>query len=734
MASMVSGISIGTGSLEYIRRADRAVSAEMERLSSGLRVNRAGDDAASLAISGKMAADVRSASQALRNISDGASLLQTAESGLESIQDAMQRARVLAVQSANTTYSSTDRTNLNTEFQALLTEIDRIASSTSFNGIQLLDGNLAERDGLKASVAQTSALSASEILTFDGALFQDLGSSDREVSLGSGLTQSQVVDTINGSTVGTVVTASVDNGFLKLTAKTTDSVASFTVASTKAASSSSTGFGTSTLVQLYGAEGTTVRVSAGTTQTGNLGANETLTFAGALFEGLTSSEQQVTISSGSSQATVISTINSSIIGNFLTASSDASGNLRFTAKTIEGASTFQVSSNKAATATSTGVGTTAIVALGTSSSGSTTASVTSGQALPTLSKDEDLTFTGALFGTITVTLSKSVAAATTVTNFNNSTAGKYITASLSGGALKLTANVAGAAGSFTVESNKTGAGQTGFAASPTAALGQDGGDTTKVASITAGVAQTAVINNTETLTFSGILFRDLATADRQVSLAKGDSLATNITTINNSIAGQFVTASNDGGFLKITAKVASAEGTFFVTSNKAAGSDQSGVGVSLVGGLGPSVSQLGPIDIQVDTGTKSSDKITIAIDSATAASLGVAGSDITTAGGATDSLTRIDAALKLLSEQRAKLGASMNRLAMAADYLTQNRQAMIAANSRLMDSDVAMATASRTANLVRLNSGIAIQAQTSNIERTMLSLVGQMGFASFLGR
>jgi flagellin len=112
----------------------------MQRLSSGLRVNSAKDDAAGLAIAERMNAQVRGMNVAARNANDGISLSQTAEGALGKIGDAMQRMRELAVQSANGTNNSQDRDNLQAEFQQLNDEVSRIVSGTRFNGTVLFDG------------------------------------------------------------------------------------------------------------------------------------------------------------------------------------------------------------------------------------------------------------------------------------------------------------------------------------------------------------------------------------------------------------------------------------------------------------------------------------------------------------------------------------------------------------------------------------------------------------------
>jgi flagellin len=136
----------------------------IQRLSSGLRVNSAKDDAAGLAIAERMNAQVRGMNVAVRNANDGISLAQTAEGALGKVGDMLQRMRELAVQSANATNSTDDRAALDKEVQSLKSEIGRMAATTSFNGVKILDGSFVARDfqvGAGASV--TDRISVAKI-------------------------------------------------------------------------------------------------------------------------------------------------------------------------------------------------------------------------------------------------------------------------------------------------------------------------------------------------------------------------------------------------------------------------------------------------------------------------------------------------------------------------------------------------------------------------------------------
>lgn len=121
-----------------LNRSQGSMQTSLERLSSGLRINRAKDDAAGLAISERITSQVRGLEQAIRNANDGISLLQTAEGAMEEMANAIQRMRELSVQSANGTYNISDRSSLNDEFQALKSEVVRIRATAEFNNLNLL--------------------------------------------------------------------------------------------------------------------------------------------------------------------------------------------------------------------------------------------------------------------------------------------------------------------------------------------------------------------------------------------------------------------------------------------------------------------------------------------------------------------------------------------------------------------------------------------------------------------
>lgn len=146
MAAVINTNMMSLNSQRALGTSQSSLATSMARLSSGLRVNSSKDDAAGLAVAQQMNAKARSSQVAIRNANDGISMAQTAEGGMSQIGDILQRMRELAMQSANGTYDADARTALGTEYDDLVEEIDRIANSTKFNGVALINGSGTSTD------------------------------------------------------------------------------------------------------------------------------------------------------------------------------------------------------------------------------------------------------------------------------------------------------------------------------------------------------------------------------------------------------------------------------------------------------------------------------------------------------------------------------------------------------------------------------------------------------------
>ncbi|RJG01151.1 flagellin [Noviherbaspirillum sedimenti] len=192
-----------------------ALATSLQRLSSGLRINSAKDDAAGLAISERMTAQIRGSNQAARNANDGISLAQTAEGDLAQIGNNLQRIRELAVQSSNASNSASDRAALNNEAAQLIAEVDRVASSSQFNGVKLLDGTFsAQSFQVGANNTSNDRVTISQI------------SSAKSSSLGVGSSSSYATTKAEGTAVTTTALTAGQlsiNGF-NVGASTSDGV------------------------------------------------------------------------------------------------------------------------------------------------------------------------------------------------------------------------------------------------------------------------------------------------------------------------------------------------------------------------------------------------------------------------------------------------------------------------------------------------------------------------------
>jgi len=240
MASIINTNVASLNAQRNLSASQSSLNTSLQRLSSGLRINSAKDDAAGLAIADRFSAQIRGLDVASRNANDGISLSQTAEGALGEVGNNLQRIRELAVQAANATNSSTDRAALNTEATQLKSEIDRVANQTSFNGVKLLDGSftsavfqvganagetitisslqdatVAALGSVTAASGQSSAVSGISALTAPAAGTLIINGTDVSAAIGAAGTGQQrvgqVVDAINQYATTTGVNAAFDS-------------------------------------------------------------------------------------------------------------------------------------------------------------------------------------------------------------------------------------------------------------------------------------------------------------------------------------------------------------------------------------------------------------------------------------------------------------------------------------------------------------------------------------------
>ncbi|MCG8416123.1 MAG: flagellin, partial [Pseudomonadales bacterium] len=204
MAQVINTNIASLNAQRNLNKSQGMLSTSLQRLSSGLRINSAKDDAAGMAISERFTAQIRGLNQAVRNANDGISLAQTAEGALGEVTNNLQRIRELAVQSSNATNSASDRVAMQAEVAQLLSEVDRVASQTNFNGVNLLDGTFsAQTFQVGANVGETISVTSIQDSTINGLSLTDSVASRTDGTAVTGaLTAGDL--TVNGVDVGAV--------------------------------------------------------------------------------------------------------------------------------------------------------------------------------------------------------------------------------------------------------------------------------------------------------------------------------------------------------------------------------------------------------------------------------------------------------------------------------------------------------------------------------------------------
>lgn len=312
---MASNINTNMASLTAQRNlgaSQASLSSSIQRLSSGLRINSAKDDAAGLAISERFTSQIKGLNQAARNANDGVSLAQTAEGALKASGDILQRVRELAVQSANATNSASDRKALNAEVSQLVGELGRIAKTTEFNGTKLIDGSFTSQDfqiGANANQVistsmvdtRTQSLGANTLTSGAGII---TASSGTPASLGGGVV-------INGLSISTTGAQSVGTVVLSINAQTQATGVMASINPNNVNTASYTSSATATTVAI---NGTTIDIPANT----NIAdvattMNEATSRTGV---SVTSSGNQLTFTSENGADLTLANVTGSVLSSF----------------------------------------------------------------------------------------------------------------------------------------------------------------------------------------------------------------------------------------------------------------------------------------------------------------------------------------------------------------------------------------------------------------------------------
>ena len=686
----------------------------LERLSSGLRINSAKDDAAGLAISTRMASEIRGLNQASRNANDGISMAQTAEGALQESTNILQRVRELAIQSANSSNSAMDREALNDEVQSLLAEAQRISVGTEFNGKKLIDGSLTgARFHVGAYANQTITVNVGN------AQNSSLGS----YQITSGLTNVANVALeagdllINGTDVGASTSGSAESKAIAING-VSDQTGVTATASTELIS-------TNALLRNQALQAGDLLVNG--VNIGAVAGNNNVVVQGeSISNAINAVSNQTGIQATHNQSTGALTLTSTSGKNIVISSTTAPGATR-----LENASGLEVSSNAtASTSVATFIdgtaGTNAVAITAWDTDVATTLIAIEGDTVTIQGVTFEYTDgTGATGTNVEVDLS-AVASNDNIATALNTAIDAQITAS---NLSNITTGVA------TNTVTLTSAVHTTTTTHLASTIVGAGGET--VSTVTAGTG--AAVG--DTLNVGGVTYEfgfagdtPIGSGNKLLSLSTTkELLGTNLTalvTAEYAAIGTNVQATdNEDGTVTFTSdllglNVANVPLTEPITTGTAGAltiaAPTAGTAGTNDGNTGLGTMELNSASSFVITGNNP-DRAGMA--SAAVSQNSINNVDISTADGADDAIALLDGALSQIASSRGNLGAIQNRFESTISNLQNVSENISAARSRIMDADFAAETASLTKSQILQQARIAMLSQANQLPQAVLSLL-----------
>jgi len=709
------------GSLSNV---NNKLATSMERLSTGLRINSAKDDAAGLAISNRMTADIRGFAVAIRNANDGISMAQTAEGAIGQVTDMLQRMRELAVQSSNGSLNAENRQASQLEVAQLKTQIDAIAKQTNFNGIKLLDGSAGKID-LQTGVRAGESMS----MSIDSVSTKDIGLGAR-ASLTSTAFSGSVADlgtdatpaagdlVINGVTIR--ATDAADDLLSK------DAKASSAIAKVAAINASSAQTGVVATVGNTTVGGTAMSGAAGT-GTIKINGVETASFSAASND------------AGATRALTIAAINaiSSQTGVHAIDTGDIKKGVVLVA---DDARNISVDFTATMTAAKSGVGD-----VNTYTGTFQLASSTSSPIVISSSSNGKLTEVGLTAGTYTANVSAMTSidrnVATNVTGIPSTTTTGLLEAGtlrINGTSIVAASTADDTASDASATSSTKAASAIAIAAAINKASGQTGVTATAAPNIIKGDETDFDLSSAVAADFSGENLFVNGTSISLTSLGTLGHTATrsDVASLINSYTGQTGVVASDNG-RGLTLEAADGRNISLATSFDPAN-----------GKLGIAADHMVATAVSALTATTTYARVTLQSDksftleggsdgNANFEKLGfktgtyggvdngvkVAQIDISTQAGAQVALTALDSALTTVSMNQAKLGAFQNRLDAVVSNLNEVNQNMSASRSRIQDTDYASETTNLAKSQIIQQAATAMLAQANQSSQSVLSLL-----------
>ncbi|CAK0770001.1 flagellin [Gammaproteobacteria bacterium] len=695
MSSVINTNMASLYSQRNLGKSQNVLETSLQRLSSGLRINNAKDDAAGQSIAERMTSQVRGLDQAVRNANDGVSLAQTAEGGLNDVATSLQRLRELAVQSANASNTDLDRDAIQEEGDQLIAEIDRIGVQTDFNGIKLLDGSFKEQKfQVGANANQTIAVTMKSVRTADLGVVKEASVSSRQATLAS--TAAGVVSAYTMDKGDLII-----NGVQISSALGTDDHAS---SRAKDLSSISKAAAVNRVSDQTG-------VRAFVNENKALGAD--MTPAGAVFTGNASSTitlNGVTINlsgtgggtAAAARQSVISVLNS-YSGRTGVIAEDGGDEGGVTLKATDGRNI--VVSFQSGTATSAGTGLRSGLHLG-SFSLTSDKEIVLDEAEGKRIKDVGL-FQG----------SYATQKAIVNTKVDLST-------SFNAGDFKINGSVIG--GTLSSYDTASSAGNTRSAISKSKAINELSSQTGVKAVVNKNIVDGAAMLSASlvgTISINGVQTASISTTNLsalQARAAVTDAInkisdRTGVTAIDTGTATYGVKlVAVDGRNIKASAATLTAAATgvnINATTHYGSFKLESGSAFTIEAGFN---GDTGLDRLRVGTGTYGQGRSGETLDRL----------DLTSATGATKALKSLDNAISTINTQRGTLGALQNRFSSTISSLQTQSENVISARSRIQDADFAKESASMTRGQILQQAGVAMLSQANQLPQQVLQLLG----------
>lgn len=677
MANVINTNISSLNAQRNLSTSQSSLATSLQRLSTGLRINSAKDDAAGQAISTRMTAQINGMQQASRNANDGISMSQTAEGAMGSINDILLRMRDLSVQSSNGTNGTAERATIQNEVDQLYQEIDRISGSTDFNGLKLLDGSAKNNSfQVGANAGQTISFGINEVST-------------KSMSLNSGTALGDVNS-------GRVTGGDAVTGDLLINGKKVDFPVANPAAVPPVTAPNSPKEYADAINASTGLTGVTAKAyNAVSGASGASGVTAGLTIQVGGADG--SAGTAVTIDGTSSMSDLVDKINKQVGG--ITASIGKDGGLSLTNDT---GAKITIGGNVAGSGLKADAnGNQGFLSLTSTTGSPVTLSSENGAAALNKFGFNASAGAGTVKAESKVEADETAAEATTALN---AAQGKLLETD-------------------TVKINGVSIGTSGASASEKAAAINAVKDKTGVTASASTTAYLSLNSAPSEFKINGVA----------IDAAAGDDTADLVTKINSKgISG--ITASTDEatGKLKLSSTTGSdimieAGAAAFVTS---VSTDPTKAGTNLGTAADSAIAIRGELKLSGENGaavrvegeTGSIAKLGLVAQGGSDATVG-GKLDVTTQANAQSAIARIDKAISYVAEQRATMGAVQNRLSTTISNLATSTENTTSARSRIQDTDFATETANMTRGQILQQAGTAMLAQANSLPNGVLSLL-----------